>query len=316
MSRPYTEVRYATDEEWREARTHGIGGSDVAAIMGINPWKSPLEVWLEKTGRAEPPDLSGNEKVEWGNRLEAAVADKFADAHPDMKVLRKNCTMVSKDRPWAFANIDREARGPSGRGGLECKTAGLRSEGQWVYGPPEHYLAQVQHYLSVTGWDWWWVAVLIGGQEYREYLIPRDDEDIAAIDAAVDRFWNSFVVPGVMPALTGGGGESNALLGMYPDGEGYVPVMDADLPILGERLALGIERKNLDARIKAIDNELRALIGGSKGIESESVRCTWVRSKTSKLDERRLKEERPEIYSEYEYVSERDGGLRFSPAKD
>jgi len=315
MSSPYTEVRYKTDEEWREARRHGIGGSDVAAIMGINPWKSPLEVWLEKTGRADPPDLSGKQSVEWGNRLEAAVADRFAEAHPELKVLRKNCTMISKDRPWAIANIDRELRG-DGRGILEIKTVGLRSEGLWVYGPPEHYLAQVQHYLSVTGWDFAWVACLIGGQEYREYPIRRDEEDIAAIDRAVDGFWNGYVVPGVMPAMTGGGGEAKALLDLHPEGEGYVPVLDADLPILGERIALGAEKKSLDARIKAIDNELRSLIGDAKGIESESVRCTWVRSRAKKFDEKRLKEERPEIYECYEEEYDRDGGMRLSPARD
>ena len=117
MTSPYKEVRYATDGEWREARKGGVGGSDVGAILGLNPWKTPFEVWLEKTGRAEPPDLSGKESVEWGNRLEPLVAEKFAEMHPEFKVLRKNCTMVSKSRPWAFANIDREIRCADGRGG-------------------------------------------------------------------------------------------------------------------------------------------------------------------------------------------------------
>ena len=87
----YEEVKYPSDEEWREARKNGIGGSDVGAIMGLNPWKSPVEVWLEKTGHSEPPDLSGKESVEWGNRLEAVVAEKFADRRRIEQAARGFC---------------------------------------------------------------------------------------------------------------------------------------------------------------------------------------------------------------------------------
>ena len=317
MSLPYIEKRYATDEEWLEARKNGIGGSDVGAVMGINPWKSPLEVWLEKTGRAEPPDLSDNEKVYWGTVLEDAVANRFAELHPDTKVLRKNCTMVSKERPWAFANIDRELRGPEGRGVLEVKTAGLRSEGDWVFGPPSHYLAQVQHYLSVTGWDFVWVSVLIGGQEYREYFFNRDESDIGAIDRAVDSFWNDYVMTGTMPQMTGTGNEGKALTGMFPDpSDDYIPIMDADFPELGEAVSLNHEIKALQARKKAVDDIIKAKIGDSKGIESESTRCTWVRSKASKFDQKRFDAEHPGMRDAYISEYAKDGGLRLSPARE
>ena len=316
MGRPYTEVRYASDEEWREARKHGIGGSDVGAIMGLSKWKSPLEVWLEKTGRAEPPDLSGKESVEWGNRLEPMVAEKFADMHPEYKVLRKNCTMVSKERPWAFANIDRELRGPDGRGILEIKTAGLRSDKDWVFGPPDHYVCQIQHYLSVTGWDFAWCAVLIGGQEYREYMIPRDESDIGAIDAAVDSFWRDFVIAGVMPQITGTGDEGAALTSMFPQGEGYEKAMDADFPELGERALVNEELKALNERKKTLDNEIKARIGDSKGIDTESVHCTWVRTESSKFDAKAFDRDHPGMRDPYITTYTKDGGLRFSPAKD
>lgn len=316
MTRLYTELRYGSDAEWREARKGGIGGSDVGAIMGLSNWTSPLEVWLVKTGREEPADLSGKESVKWGNVLEPVVAGEFASRHPEMKVLRKNCTMVSKERPWAFANIDRELRGPDGRGILEIKTAGLRSADQWVFGPPDHYLCQVQHYLSVTGWDFAWCAVLIGGQEYREYFIPRDEDDIAAIDAAVDKFWNEYVVTGVMPEMTGRGNEGRALAGLHLENNGeYVSVMDADFPELGEAVSLNQEIKALQARKREVDNAIKARVGDAKGIESESVRCTWSRFKEARLDSKRLKAERPEIFAEYSNESVKDGGLRLSPSK-
>lgn len=311
----YEEVRYATDEEWREARKGGVGGSDVAAIMGISKWKSPLEVWLEKTGRAESPDLSDNEAVEWGNRLEPMVADKFASLHPEMSVLRKNCTMVSNKRPWAFANIDRELRSKDGRGILEIKTAGARSADHWVFGVPDFYMTQVQHYLSVTGWDFAWVAVLIGGQEYREYYVPRDEADIRAIEGAVDMFWNGYVVPGVMPQMTGYGNEGSALAEMFSDkSDEYIPVLDADFPELGEAAEINREIKALQERKKELDNTIKAKIGNAKGIESESTRCTWVRSASTKFDAKRFDADNPGARDPYITTYAKDGGLRLSAA--
>ena len=311
----YRELRFESRDEWLEARNNGIGGSDAGAVMGLNPYRSPLEVWLEKTGKVEPKDLSDKEAVEWGTRLEPMVAQKFADNHPELKVLRKNATMVSVDRPWAFANIDRELRG-DGRGVLECKTAGLRSADQWVYGPPEHYIAQIQHYLSVTGWDFAWCAVLIGGQEYREFYIPRDAEDIAAIDKAVDAFWNEYVVKNVMPKMTGMRSESGALAGMYasPSDE-YLSVMDADMPELGEISDLKRQIKALEERKSKAENIVKAAIGEAKGIESESVRATWVRSTQMTFDRKRFEADHPDLADEYTERKPKDGGLRLSPAK-
>lgn len=311
----YEEVKYPSDEEWREARKKGVGGSDVGAIMGLNPWKSPVEVWLEKTGHSEPPDLSGKESVEWGNRLEAVVAEKFADMHPEFKVRRKNRTMVSKSRPWAFANIDREILSKEGHGILEIKTAGLRSEGNWVFGPPDHYLCQVQHYLSVTGWDWAWVAVLIGGQEYREYFIPRDEDDIRAIDKAVDDFWG-FVERGEIPELTGTGDEGAALASVFHEpSDEYERVLDIDFPELDERAHLNDEIKALEERKKKLDSEIKKRIGDSKGIQSESIRCTWVRSKSKSFDAKRFDADHPGLREPYITEKTRDGGLRLSYAE-
>lgn len=310
----YDELRFSTHDEWVEARAKGIGGSDVAAIMGISAYKSPLEVWLEKTGKVPPADLSDNEKVEWGTRLEQVIANKFAEEHPNLKVLRKNCTMRSVDRPWALANIDRELRG-EGRGILEVKTAGLRSEDQWVFGPPAYYLTQVQHYLSVTGWDYAYVAVLIGGQEYREYRIERDEEDIAAIDKAVDEFWNEYVMKGVMPKMTGKGRESQALTAFYPEGEGVEYVSDMDMPILAERVELGRQIKALEERKKLIDNEIRARIGLGKCLESESVRATWVRTASKKFDAKAFDADHPGLRDKYMTDYVKDMGIRLSAAK-
>lgn len=201
---PYETLRFKTDDEWRLARTTGIGGSDVAAALGLSSYKSPFMLWQEKTGRTETPDISDKPSVEWGVRLEAVVADKFAENHPTWKIRRKNATLASRTRPWARANVDRIIIDENGHKGiLEIKTAGAWRAEDWAQGVPDYYLPQPTHYLSVTGFDFMCVAVLIGGQDYREYHFARDDGTIAAQDAKVDAFWHDYVEADVEPPLTG-----------------------------------------------------------------------------------------------------------------
>lgn len=325
MSRqaPYTEVRFeGTPEEvgaaWVEARKSGIGGSDLSAIMGINRYTSPLDVWLVKTGQADSPDLSGKEAVEWGNRLEDTVAAKFAENHPELQVKRRNAMLVSKERPWAFANLDRTVRDADGRMGvLEIKTCGSRRAADWDDGVPAYYLAQVTHYLGVTGWGYAWVAVLIGGQEYREYYVPRDEEDVSAAVEAADTFWRDFVLTGTMPALVGLPCESAALMGMHPDpSEEYIPALDGDIPAVDEVAAIKSEISALESRKRVLEGSIKALIGDAKGIETPTRRITWVRSTRSSFDRAAFEEAHPGLLAEYVRTSRTDGGLRVSGKKE
>lgn len=315
----FREISFPTEEEWLEFRAQGIGGSEAGAVMGINPWKSPLEVWLEKTGRAEPADLSGKESVEWGNRLESAVADKFSESHPELLVFPSYATYVSEERPWAHANVDRVLQNiKTGELGiLEIKTAGARSDKDWVFGPPEHYVAQVLHYLTVTGYTFAHLAVLIGGQEYREYEIAPDPEDMEAVIKAVDTFWNGYVLTGTVPTLAGVGDEAKAIATLYPEPrEEYASADDIDHPEIFERWQLSQDKKAIEARIKELDNEIKLLIGDKKGVETDSTRVTWVRGDSKRFDTKAFKKDNPDLYEKYEVAGVMDRGLRFSPAKE
>jgi predicted phage-related endonuclease len=223
--------------------------------------------------------------------------------------------MVSLDRPWAFANIDRELRGGGKRGILECKTAGLRSEKDWVFGPPAHYLCQVNHYLSVTSWDFAWVAVLIGGQDYREYLVDRDGEDILAVEKAVDSFWG-FVTRDEIPELIGGRSEGYALASLHPEpSDEYLEASDIDFPELDERAHINVEIAALEERKRLLDSIIKDRIGDARGIQTESVRCTWVGSKSKTFDARRFDADHPGLRDAYITVKAKDGGLRLSYAE-
>lgn len=324
---PYTQVRFeGTPEEinvqWVEARKSGIGGSDVAAIMGLNKYSSPLEIWLTKTGKQESPDLSGNQAVEWGNILEDVIAEKFKAEHADdYDVYRKNAMLVSKARPWAFANLDRVVidRKTKKKGVLEIKTVGMYRASDWEDGVPAYYLTQVTHYLSITGYDFAIVAVLVGGQDYREYHIARDEADIKAVNEYVDTFWHDFVETDTPPALVGSSSEADALLSLHsvPDST-YESALDADIDL--ERLQeIKADIKRLEAEKTKIENNIKALIGDAKGIETESSRITWSRSFTSMFEKKRFLTDHPELaeaFEAYTTTKPRNGGLRISARKD
>lgn len=320
---PYEIVRFTgtpdeINDKWVKARKSGVGGSDVASIMGLNKYSSPLEVWMVKTGRSESPDLSDKPAVYWGNVLEDVVADEFKRRHPDLQVAKKNATLVSKKRPWAFANIDRSLVDRYGnKGVLECKTVGARRASDWDEGVPIYYLTQVFHYLSVTGYKFAWVAVLIGGQDYREFYIARDNEDIQAVDNAVDRFWNDYVVPGVPPALVGSKTEADAILASHSNpSDEYVSMLDADVPFLDEYVQLKEQEKAIKERKQFLENLLKESIGDRKGLQTETRRVTWSRSTAQTFDQKALKEQQPDIFKQFLKSTPKNNGLRISARKE
>lgn len=176
--------------KWLETRNAGIGGSDASVIMGLNPYKSPYQLWLEKTGQAEAPDLSGNQYIYWGHKNEGNIADWFME--DTGKKVRKLGTLRSRAHPFMLANVDRAVMGEEA--GLEIKTAGVNQAKKWKGDEiPDSYYCQCLHYLTVTGADRWYIAVLIGGNEAIRKTVERNDEDIKALIEAERDFWDHVV---------------------------------------------------------------------------------------------------------------------------
>lgn len=304
------------ESEWLAFRNEGVGGSDVSSIMGINKYRTPIEVWMEKRGMRELADLSDKEAVEWGNRLESIVREKFSEKHDELSVSESPYSLVSKSRPWAHANLDGKVLDGDGNWGvLEIKTVGKNREGDWKDGVPDYYLTQVTHYLSVTGWSYAWVAALIGGQHYVEYRVERDEDDIAMVDSAVDTFWNDCVKGGSLPQIVGGSSEASAILDMFGAGsDEYVSpenVSHFDTLVHDYQEAKSCERKYAE-QAKRIANDIRALVGGAKGAVSDVYKVTWVKSTTTRFDQKRFVAENPELAREYMVASLADRGLRVS----
>ena len=302
-------------EAWLDQRRKGVGGSDVAAIMGLSPYRGAYEVWAEKSGLIEAPDISDKPAVIWGNILEPVVGEHYAENHPDREVRRLNAVCQSIERPWAQASLDYEVKDPElGWGVLEMKTAGQRSEGKWDDGVPLFYQTQVAHYLSVTGRSFADVAVLIGGQDYREYRLMRDEDDIRAVERAVDEFWQR-VQTGDEPPIDGSPGEAEALLKRHQtsDGEvwdcGDMPREVADYIYYKETADAAKER------LAKASNALKQLIGDRKGIKCPDYIVTWPRGTKKTFDSKRFMEDHPDLYEQYAKAVPSNFGIRIKERK-
>lgn len=188
-------------DAWLAARRKGIGASEIAAVLGISPWESPFSLYWRKVGGWE---FEASPEMEWGTRLEEAIAAKWEDNHPLMWA--RPVPLQVGPEPWMLATPDRGVGMRSASGGyddpwdpawtralalLELKTAHSVHDG---WGEPNtaeipvHYRAQVQWQMAVTGAGKAFVAVLIGGSNYCEYVVQRDKKDIAVMVEAGRRF--------------------------------------------------------------------------------------------------------------------------------
>ena len=179
--------------EWLEWRKQGIGGSDVAAILGISPFRTARDLYYDKLGIAVENDESNWVGMEMGNLLEPLVARIF-EKKTGLKVYQRKAMFQHPEHPWMLASVDRLVVGEEA--GLECKTASLMMRREWDdnygrYGIPDGYYCQVQWYMAVTGMPLWYIACLIGGQHFVMKTIPRDDDFISRMVLATNGFWMS-----------------------------------------------------------------------------------------------------------------------------
>ena len=172
--------------EWLTLRRSYIGGSDAAAVVGLNPYVSAYSLWCEKKGIT--PDFAGNLATAVGEYLEEFIAKRFEE-ETGKKVRRNNFCIFNEDYPWAMADIDRELVGEDA--GLECKSTSALNLKQYKGGSfPAKFYVQCVHYLAVTGKQRWYLAVLIGNSDFKVFTIERQDvlEDIDALMAAEKDF--------------------------------------------------------------------------------------------------------------------------------
>ena len=295
----YADTRKMSRDEWLESRRNGIGGSDASSILGLNPYSSPLRVYLDKIGKGEEKETT--EAMRQGTDLEQYVADRFVEA-TGKKVRKCNKILQHPDYPWMLANIDREIVGENA--GLECKTTNPNAKFKFEEGEINpHYLYQSLHYLAVTGADRWYVSIIVLGKAHHVFCIERSDfEDaITQLIEAEKDFWENHVVPRVPPLPMGGDADDEALQVLYPQGEQGDAVMALDSmdDALNLRALKVRQRDELQGEIDQIDQSIKAMLGTFERGMTANWSVKWSNTSTNRLDTKALKAEHPEIVAQY-----------------
>ena len=204
LSTDITRIRFDSMEEWLVNRK-GIGGSDASAILGLNPYKTNQELWMEKKGQISPVDISDKPYVKYGNDAEPLLRALFSLDYPEYTVENyDNNMLINKKYPWAHASLDGELVDPDGRRGiLEIKTTNILQSMQWQKWDnqiPDNYYIQILHYLLVTEYDF----VVLKAQlksvrdgevrlTTKHYHIEREEvlDDIEMLKNEEEKFWHS-----------------------------------------------------------------------------------------------------------------------------
>lgn len=211
---------YDGTDEWKAFRHNYIGGSDAACVVGMNPYKSALGLWAEKTGRVEP--FAGNISTECGHVLEPLVAKLWCEK-TGKRVKNENCTYVNTDYPYACANIDRKVIGE--KAFLEIKTTtsvpimrALRRNDEEF---PVAYYCQCVHYMAVTGYRKCYLAVLVNNRELFTYELNYEDVagDVRMLMQMEFEFWKRYVLGDEMPDADESADAAKVLSELYPEDE-------------------------------------------------------------------------------------------------
>lgn len=291
-----------TEEDWQAYREKqkGIGGSDVATILGLNPYKSIFTLWLEKTGQIEPPVLN-NEYIEWGNILEPVIREKFAK-ETGFEVEENHWVMLHDQHDFMVANVDGEVTDPQfagKKGVLEIKTAGERMRDQWENGPPNHYMLQLQHYLAVLDYSYGYVAVLIGGNTFKYYLVERDDYVIDNIIQAEAEFME-MVENGVAPEISGHASDSDYLATAFPEDNGEIGELSDILEVYAKQyFSLQEQMKILQEEADYLKNLIKYEMKDFRILKSDDIRVNMPTIKKVSFDAKQFEKDHPELYQKY-----------------
>ncbi len=274
-------------EAWLTIRKQGIGSSDAAAAVGLNPYQSQLELWMIKTGRdGNLPKIDPNDEsspMYWGTILEPIVAMHYTKRTGN-KVRRINAVLQhpDADKSWMLANIDYSVVGSDEVQILECKTAGEFGSRLWRDGVPEYIQCQVQHQMAVTGKKVVDVCVLICGQEIRVYRIERDDELIDRLIELERKFWH-YVEHDIEPPVDGSDSAGKALRALYPQDSGNTLDLTEDLALSTAFLGMVTLRTEIESRTEVAEQlkqQIQQRMAEASKAVFKSGSVTWKRSKS------------------------------------
>ncbi|WP_129692340.1 YqaJ viral recombinase family protein [Gottfriedia acidiceleris] len=288
-------------QEQIELRKNYIGGSDAATVLGLNKYKSKVELYLEKTGQVEVKQLDSM-PILWGNLSEDNVA-KIFEMQTGKKVRKSNKLWIHPEHEFMSANLDRVVIGEKAI--LECKTATGWKAKEWEDDEiPVAYLIQCLHYLAVTGYERAYIACMIDNSKFVWKTIERDEELINQIIAALTEFWTFSVLQNNPPAFDGSDAATNLLKNLYPKSNAKQIKLPSETDEIIEKLN---EAKEYEATWKETktnyENQLKEALKDNEAGVTEKHLITWKTVISNRIDTTLLKENHPDIYKEVCKVS-------------
>lgn len=299
-------IKDVSREKWLKFRQDGIGGSDVAAIMGLNKYRTPLDVYISKVEEIPEMDLVDNEFIYWGNVLEDIVAKEFQKRNPEYKVFKSSFMWQHPEHKFMVANVDRLLYHPEhGWGVLEIKTASEyrngHFEGETI---PEEYLLQTQHYVGTMGVNYSFLAALIGGNKYKQFKIEKNEELIETLIELEKDFWENHVLAQSPPEIDGSEAATTFLKNMY--GPEHAESDNISIPLKKDSEKwLQIyheateEEKAIKLKKENAINHLKQEMGNFQKATLGETEIKWTVVNTNRFDQKQFKKDHPELSEKY-----------------
>lgn len=290
--------------EWHAVRSGGIGGSDVAAALGMHRYVSPLQLYLDKRGELPELPMSPElaEFAEFGHDLEAVIARRWAK-RTGCDYVPSPGTLARVDAPWMRVNLDGIVVDPvRGHGVLELKNRSEYQLSDWEDGVPEAVALQAHWGMAVTGYPFADVAALVGGNKLRYHRIDRDLELEADLVRLVSDFWHHNVLAGVEPPIDASQATADLLGRLYDVAPEKVVDVDAEAvePLLAERARLKAAAREIDEQLRGVENRIKHLAGDAEVVTADGrTAFTWRQVTQHRLDSKALKADHPDIHAAY-----------------
>ena len=284
--------------DWLELRRLGIGGSDASVVCGINRYKSPVELWMDKTGQL-PPQEAG-EAAYWGTQLESIIRAEFTK-RTGIEVTKPAVILQSEEHPFLLANVDGICEHPDlGPVIFEAKTASAYKAGEWEDSIPDEYALQLAHYMAVTGYAGAYIAVLIGGNTFRWKFVEQDEELISMLMELEADFWNH-VEDGTPPPLDGSDAAKNFLAERFPSSKpnSAITLPDTAADLLAQYDEACEELEIITEKKQKAENLLKEMMGSNEVGTAGGRVVTWKSVVQERLDSKTLKAEHPALCKKY-----------------
>ena len=285
-------------EEWLKWRKRGIGGSDVSCLLGINKWKSEIELWLDKTNQTNEP-AEENEAMQWGNIMEPIIRNHFAEVM-NKPVVEVKAMLQHPQYPYMLADVDGLTVDDAGNPAiLEIKTASEYKRSEWEEDIPTYYQTQVQHYLCVTGIAKAYVAVLIGGNSFKVYEVDADMEIQSMLVTLEQEFWNK-VQNMIRPEMDGSDAAKDLLDNIYRGGIAEQIILPEEaIEYVDQYIEACAEEDNAKAKKQEASNRIKEIMGDYDKAKCLNHTISWKTVSSERLDTKALKEEQLELYQKY-----------------